>query len=441
MTATGSPTPTLAESGTLPTGVTFAPGTGVLAGTPTQSGSFPITFTATNGVGSPASQSFTLTVTSPGTGPSVTMNKTSGLIGHQTLLISGTGWGADVMVTLHECTTTTFKASSCDSKNAVTVAADHHGRAGSSNAGAFGPARLIADNDRHDTSGLAGSGVFNRVHFTIEVGQIGSKKKNTCGLPTSGPCFIVALGNTGDSASSGPLAFSVPTVTAKDTTDVLGNTIDRLIAGGFPAGDTVVALECDSHVHMPSAVPNHCDSTTSISGVASKQGRVSFGPKGITLLLGSAFADPAHKECPAGGTCEIVVLDTGNPAIGLEIPVTFASPMVSLHSASDVTDGFKDKIKASGFPVGDSVVAQECDQGVHVTKNPGSHCDPATAVSGMVNGKGTVAFSPGAVTLVDGSAFMDQAHKSCPPGGTCEVVVSDSANSSVAVEAPVTFAP
>ena len=127
--------------------------------------------------------------------------------------------------------------------------------------------------------------------------------------PTSGPCFIVALGNTGDSSSSGPLSFSVPTVTAKNTTDVLGNTVDRLTATGFPAGDKVVALECGLHVHVPSAVPDHCDSATSISGVASKRGRVSFSPSGITLLVGSAFADSAHSKCPAGGTCEIVALD------------------------------------------------------------------------------------------------------------------------------------
>ena len=65
MTATGSPAPVLAETGTLPAGVDFDTATGVLSGTPTEAGSFPITFTATNGVGSPASQPFTLTVNLP----------------------------------------------------------------------------------------------------------------------------------------------------------------------------------------------------------------------------------------------------------------------------------------------------------------------------------------------------------------------------------------
>ncbi|QBB71920.1 hypothetical protein ELE36_17000 [Pseudolysobacter antarcticus] len=64
VTASGVPSPTLSESGALPTGVTFAPGTGILAGIPAigTAGSYPITFTATNGIGVPATQTFTLQV-------------------------------------------------------------------------------------------------------------------------------------------------------------------------------------------------------------------------------------------------------------------------------------------------------------------------------------------------------------------------------------------
>jgi len=59
-TATGTPTPTITESGTLPTGVKFAGG--VLSGKPTKTGTFPITFTASNGFGPAVTQSFTLKV-------------------------------------------------------------------------------------------------------------------------------------------------------------------------------------------------------------------------------------------------------------------------------------------------------------------------------------------------------------------------------------------
>jgi subtilase family serine protease len=67
VTASGTPTPTLAVSGTLPSGVTFTDngnGTATLAGTPASgtAATYPLTITASNGVAPDASQSFTLTV-------------------------------------------------------------------------------------------------------------------------------------------------------------------------------------------------------------------------------------------------------------------------------------------------------------------------------------------------------------------------------------------
>ena len=61
VTATGNPAPTFSESGPLPSGVTLTSG-GLLSGTPSVTGSFPITITAANGVIPNATQSFTLTV-------------------------------------------------------------------------------------------------------------------------------------------------------------------------------------------------------------------------------------------------------------------------------------------------------------------------------------------------------------------------------------------
>ena len=67
VTSTGTPTPTVTESGALPSGVSFTAnpnGTATLSGTPTlaSAGTYPITFTAHNGIGSDATQHFTLTV-------------------------------------------------------------------------------------------------------------------------------------------------------------------------------------------------------------------------------------------------------------------------------------------------------------------------------------------------------------------------------------------
>ncbi len=70
VTTTGNPTAALAKTGALPSGVTFTDdgdGTATLAGTPAAGygGSYPLTITATNGVGTAATQSFTLTVDQP----------------------------------------------------------------------------------------------------------------------------------------------------------------------------------------------------------------------------------------------------------------------------------------------------------------------------------------------------------------------------------------
>ena len=65
VTATGIPTPTFGEIGTLPAGFSFDSQTGILSGTPSgAAGVFPLTFTADNGSGTIAKQAFTLTLDS-----------------------------------------------------------------------------------------------------------------------------------------------------------------------------------------------------------------------------------------------------------------------------------------------------------------------------------------------------------------------------------------
>ena len=83
VTATGYPSPTInLTSGSLPAGVSYAAGMGNLAGTPTVFGTFPLTFTASNGVGSNATQNFSLVVNPSAqdvkSGPRISGNPTSG---------------------------------------------------------------------------------------------------------------------------------------------------------------------------------------------------------------------------------------------------------------------------------------------------------------------------------------------------------------------------
>ncbi len=81
VTKSGFPAPTLMQSGTLPSGVTFTAATGVLSGAPAPGtgGTYPLTFTASNGIGSDATQNFTLTVNEP---PAITSaNSTTFVVG------------------------------------------------------------------------------------------------------------------------------------------------------------------------------------------------------------------------------------------------------------------------------------------------------------------------------------------------------------------------
>jgi Bacterial Ig-like domain (group 3)/Divergent InlB B-repeat domain/Abnormal spindle-like microcephaly-assoc'd, ASPM-SPD-2-Hydin/Domain of unknown function DUF11 len=133
VTATGSPTPSLGESGTLPMGVTFVDnhdGTGTLSGTPTQAGGFPIMFTASNGVGSPAVQNFSLTTS----GPFVTVGPSSVNFGNvyltatqpETVTVSNVGTAA---VTISNVTVTpsagTTKAEFKATTTCTTLAVGH----------------------------------------------------------------------------------------------------------------------------------------------------------------------------------------------------------------------------------------------------------------------------------------------------------------------------
>lgn len=92
VTTSGNPAPSLVETGTLPSGVTFTDngnGTGSLSGTPATgtAGSYPLVFTANNTIGTPATQNFTLTVSPP---PSCTSGGSEALLnGQYAFLLKG----------------------------------------------------------------------------------------------------------------------------------------------------------------------------------------------------------------------------------------------------------------------------------------------------------------------------------------------------------------
>jgi hypothetical protein len=111
VTSTGFPTPTVSESGSLPSGVSFNAATGVLSGTPAAGtgGTYPITFTATNSAGPPFTQPFTLTVNQA---PVITsVNQTTFTVGTAgTFTVTTTGFPAPTLTNANftGCTTSTL---------------------------------------------------------------------------------------------------------------------------------------------------------------------------------------------------------------------------------------------------------------------------------------------------------------------------------------------
>ncbi len=89
VTATGYPAPTFTEAGALPSGVTLS-SAGVLSGTPAALGTYNFTITASNGVGSNATQPFILTVSQIPSGGTASFAASTGSSGSTTLVWSQT---------------------------------------------------------------------------------------------------------------------------------------------------------------------------------------------------------------------------------------------------------------------------------------------------------------------------------------------------------------
>ncbi|MDQ6739398.1 MAG: putative Ig domain-containing protein, partial [Actinomycetota bacterium] len=217
VTKTGFPAPTLSESGTLPSGVTFNATTGVLSGTPAAGtgGAYPITFTASNGVGSDAVQSFTLTVNQA---PAITSaNSTTFAIGTAgTFTVTKTGFPAPTL------------SQSGTLPSGVTFNATTGVLSGTPGAGTTGvyPITFTA------TNGVGSNAVQS---FSLTVGQppaITSANSTTFVAGTAGTFTVTVTGFPAPSVSEGGTLPSG--VTFNSATGVLSGTPAASTGGVYP---------------------------------------------------------------------------------------------------------------------------------------------------------------------------------------------------------------
>ena len=143
------------------------------------------------------------------------------MIGNYVDAVSGTDWNTnhDSYVNVYECAGTSYVSSICT--------------------GALTNAPIAVE-----SSPASKVGDFPSTGVELRVGAVGS---STCGLSTSPVCFLVVVGSSGDSTDV-TLSFATPSVKVSKTTGVLGNYAETVTAKGFPIGDTIDAVECDSSV-------------------------------------------------------------------------------------------------------------------------------------------------------------------------------------------------
>ena len=223
--------------------------------------------------------------------------KLTGLYGHLADKVSGSHWNAhgDTSVTLYQCATTYYTTSSCDQYNHVTTALGTGTEAGK----------------------------FTKVRVKLDVEQVGYHD-DSCGLLGSPACYIVAVGNTGDSTASAPLGFALPSATVLLAASVPNAYKDPVKAKHFPIGDQVVAQECDSSVNSATNVATNCDHATEIHGTVTPMGIAKFSPTGVTIKVGSGYVESGSGSCPAGGTCSVVVSDENHPGAYAVVPISLA---------------------------------------------------------------------------------------------------------------------
>ena len=302
-TASGSPTPVITESGTLPAGVTFTGG--VLSGTPTVSGTFPITLTATNGIESAAKQTFTLSVTTavpavtgvaPAAGPAT---------GGTSVVITGTNLGSATAVDFGA----NAAAITADTATSITATAP---------AGAAGPVDVTVTTPG-GTSTTSSSDLF-----TYVAAPTVTSIAPTAG-PTAGGTSVVITGTNLDSATAVDFGANAATVTADSATSITA-TAPAGSAGAVDvtvttAGGTSATSPADVFTYegvptvsdiAPTAGPTAGGTSVVITGTnLGSATAVDFGANAATVTADSATSITATAPAGSAGTVDVTVTTAG----------------------------------------------------------------------------------------------------------------------------------
>ena len=435
---------------------------------PSGSGTVSVTVTTTSGGSSaPLANAYTYnaapTVTSvtPNNGPAAGTNTVtvagSGFVSGSTSVAFGSSAGTSVNVTnsgslsvvvpsgsgtVSVTVTTTSGGSSAPLANAYTYNAAPTVTSVTPNNGPAAGTNTVTVAGSGFVSGSTSVAFGSSAGTSVNVTNSGSLSV----VVPSGSGTVSVTVTTTSGGSSAPLANAYTyngsiepggTVALYKSTALIGNYSDKVSGTGWTHDTTVTLNECASTTYSAAT----CDAANQVSGVTLGTGRAAGIFKNAVIAVAVGTIDSNGDTCGLVGSTMCYVVVVGNTAdTTASGALSFALPSFTVKKTTDVLGNFVDAVKAVNFPIGDTVVAQECDASVLVPSTVSTHCDAATQISGVSGASGKVMFSATGVTLLVGSAYSDSASGTCELAGSCDIGVTDSNNAAIGVSVAVGFA-
>jgi len=288
VTTTGSPAATITETGALPSGVTLVDnhnGTALLSGTAIigSGGTYPITITASNGVGTPATQSFVLSVSETPVAPTITSPAAAATtIGR---------WSS------FEITTTAAPVAAITESGAL-------------------PSGVVFANNGNGTATLSGAPVS--------------------GTTGTYPITITAANGVGTNATQSLVLTVNPALTPPDFSNASATTFAAGTAGTFAitsTGNPTPVLTLSTSPALPAGVTltNNNNGTATLAGTAPQGSQgvymitvTAANSEGtaaqmiaLTVNSGLAITSSGSASATAGKAFSFTVTTTGTPAASL----------------------------------------------------------------------------------------------------------------------------
>src|ERR1017187_1366199 len=381
--ATGIPNPSLGETGALPTGVTFIDngnGTGTLSGTPVATGAFSISFTAQNGVGSPATQTFTLTVGKGTQAITFTTNAPASAAYNSTFTVAATGGGSGNPVTF-------TSAGSCSNAGATYTMTS-----------GTGTCSVIA-NQAGNTNYLAASQVTETVNATLATQTITFTTNAPASAAYNSNFTVAATASSGlavaySSAGACSNAGAVYTMTSgTGTCSVIANQPGNANYSAAPqvtqtTKATLASQTITFTTNAPASAPYNSSFTVAATGGGSGN-PVVFTSSGSCSNAGATYTITSGT-----GTCSVIANQAGNSNYSAAPQVT---QTVNATPASQ-TITFTTNAPASAVYGSNFTVEAKASSGLAVAYSSAGACSNAGATYTMTSGTGTcsvIANQPG----------------------------------------------